>query len=69
MTIIGLKQFRENTADITRRVKQGESFIVVKRSEPQFQIVPISKDNQALDAWLNQYMTDNRELLEALADK
>jgi len=40
-TIIGLKELRENTTEVAERVRQGESFVVVKRSEPIFRLVPI----------------------------
>ena len=38
--IIGLKELRENTAPYIRAVGKGESFEVVRRSRPIFDIVP-----------------------------
>jgi len=42
--IIGLKEFRENTAVYEKRVKGGESFILVKRSRPVFKISAPEED-------------------------
>ena len=38
--IIGLKELRLNTESYIAQVKKGNSFIVVKRSEPVFKISP-----------------------------
>ena len=38
--IIGLKELRLNTENYIAQVKKGDSFIVVKRSEPVFKISP-----------------------------
>ena len=38
--IIGLKELRENTEKYISSVKKGESFTVVRRSKPIFQINP-----------------------------
>lgn len=42
--IIGLKELRQNVTKYARKVKAGESFIVVKRSAPLFKITPIDED-------------------------
>ena len=38
--IIGLKELRQNADAYIAQVKRGQSFIVVKRSEPVFKISP-----------------------------
>ena len=38
--IVGLKELRENTENYVSQVKEGKSFIVVRRSEPVFKISP-----------------------------
>jgi prevent-host-death family protein len=68
-TIIGLKELRERTAEIAERVQKGESFTVVKRSKPIFQLTPVNDQTQDLDAWLERYIADNRKMLTNLADK
>lgn len=42
--IIGLKEFRENVDTFVRKVKTGQSFIVVKRSRPIFKVAPVDND-------------------------
>jgi prevent-host-death family protein len=69
MTIIGLKELREHTTEIAERVSRGESFTVVKRSKPIFNLTPATGPSQELDSWLHQYIAKNRPLLDALADK
>jgi antitoxin (DNA-binding transcriptional repressor) of toxin-antitoxin stability system len=68
-TIIGLKELRENTEAVAARVAKGESFVVVKRSKPIFELRPVGSEVAPLDQWLDQYIIDNRQLLESLADK
>jgi len=43
--IIGLRQLRENTSEYIKSVKQGNSFIVMRRSEPLFKISPIDENS------------------------
>jgi antitoxin (DNA-binding transcriptional repressor) of toxin-antitoxin stability system len=38
--IIGVKQLHKNMKEIAKRTANGESFIVVSRSKPIFQVVP-----------------------------
>lgn len=42
--IIGLKEFRQNTEAFIDRVNKGESFTVLKRSNPVFKIIPIEDE-------------------------
>jgi prevent-host-death family protein len=42
-TIIGLKELRENVDKYVARVKNGESLIVVRRSDPLFKITPVDE--------------------------
>ncbi|MCF6276617.1 MAG: type II toxin-antitoxin system prevent-host-death family antitoxin [Candidatus Magasanikbacteria bacterium] len=39
--IIGVKELRENLEIYINKINKGESFTVVKRSKPVFNIVPI----------------------------
>ena len=39
--IIGLKNFRQNIGKYHSAVQKGESFIVVRKSKPLFQISPL----------------------------
>lgn len=38
--ILGLKELRENIETYISQVKEGKSFIIMKRSKPVFKIVP-----------------------------
>jgi len=38
---IGLKELRENMEKYVKRVKQGESLVVLRRSVPLFKISPV----------------------------
>ena len=38
--IVGLKELRENIDEYIAAVNKGRSFVVVRRSEPVFKIVP-----------------------------
>lgn len=44
MSIIGLKELRQNMDSYISRVKQGNSFIVMKKSQAIFKIVPLEQD-------------------------
>ena len=46
--IIGLKEFRNNTETYIRRVQKGESFAVVRRSEPVFKLTMLDEDDPSL---------------------
>lgn len=69
MTIIGLKELRQNASQIAERALNGERFTVVKRSKPVFSIVPPQTDSSELDTWLENYIAQNRTLLVSLKDK
>ena len=45
MPIIKLKSFRENLETYRKRVRAGESFIVIRRSEPIFKDSPVEADS------------------------
>lgn len=42
--IVGLKELRENIDLFINRVDKGESFTVVRRSQPVFRLSPINSD-------------------------
>ena len=71
MTIIGMKELRTNTTEITRRVQAGESFLVMSRSKPIFKVSPVDTEiaDSELKAWTSQAIERFRPALEALADK
>lgn len=72
-TIIGLKELRENTTEVAERVANGETFVVIKRSKPIFNLTPIAKDSQLrqdeVADWTNKFINRYRPAFEALADK
>lgn len=41
--LIGLKEFRENVESYTKKINQGQSFVVLKKSKPIFKISPIDE--------------------------
>ena len=43
--IIGLRELRENTAEYIKSIQKGNSFIVMRKSEPLFKITPIDDTN------------------------
>ncbi len=71
MTIIGLKELRQNATEIAERAQKGESFMVVKRSKPVFTISPPeeSLDLTATKAWVDSYIKENKTLLKSLSKK
>jgi antitoxin (DNA-binding transcriptional repressor) of toxin-antitoxin stability system len=46
--IIGLKDLRLNTGKYINRLDRGETFTVVRRSKPVFNMVPFDEDNDNL---------------------
>lgn len=46
--IIGLKDLRLNTEKYINRLNKGESFTVVRRSRPVFNMIPFDEDNDSL---------------------
>lgn len=72
MTIIGLKELRQNASQIAERAQNGERFTVVKRSKPVFDIVPSAQHNPELEetkAWTKKLIAEHRPAFEALAKK
>ena len=43
MTTVKLKELRQNLEKYHERVRAGESFIVMRRSEPLFKISPVNE--------------------------
>lgn len=74
MTIVGLKQLREHTTEIAERVARGESFMVVKRSKPIFQLTPLTSPDTAapkheVSEWTRDFINRHRPAFEALANE
>ena len=42
-TIVGLKELREDMATYVARIQRGQSFVVVRRSQPLFRVVPVDE--------------------------
>jgi antitoxin (DNA-binding transcriptional repressor) of toxin-antitoxin stability system len=42
--IIGLREFRENLGKYERRIRDGQSFIIMKRSRPVFTACPVDDE-------------------------
>ena len=72
MTIIGLKELRQNASQIAERASKGEHFTVVKRSKPVFEISPPSTQagsDKELKEWTKQAIKRYRPALDALNKK
>lgn len=72
MTIIGLKELRQNASEIAERASKGERFTVVKRSKPMFMLTPIEDGltpDEELKNWTEQAIKRYRPALEALNKK
>jgi antitoxin (DNA-binding transcriptional repressor) of toxin-antitoxin stability system len=73
MTIIGLKELRQNASQIAERALKGEYFTVVKRSKPVFEISPPAashkKSDQELREWTQQAIERYRPALDELSKK
>lgn len=72
MTIIGIKELRQNATQIAERAQKGESFTVVKRSKPVFNIVPPSHNFSNIEEtkeWTRKFIDEHREAFENLAKK
>lgn len=71
MTIIGLKELRQNASEIAERANKGEVFMVLKRSKPMFTISPPTQQPNLgeTEKWVSRYITDNKDLLKSLANK
>jgi len=46
--IVGLKELRENMDKYAKRVKRGESLLIIKRSKPLFRVSPVEEDWEAV---------------------
>ncbi|TSC93444.1 MAG: hypothetical protein Athens101428_681 [Candidatus Berkelbacteria bacterium Athens1014_28] len=46
--IVGVKKLRENFAEYAEQVKNGRSFLVMKKSTPLFRIIPADENE---DVW------------------
>lgn len=44
--MIGVKHLQTRFAEVTRAVQKGESFIVMKHTQPLFRIEPVAKKEQ-----------------------
>ncbi len=44
--LVGLKELRENMEKYIKRIKKGESLIVMRRSTPLFKISPIDDESE-----------------------
>jgi len=71
MTIIGLKELRQNASQIAERAQNGERFTVVKRSKPVFEISPVqaTPDVEATKVWTRDLVAKHRPAFIALAKK
>ena len=71
MTIIGLKELRQNATEIAERAQKGERFTVVKRSKPVFVISPPSNSPKSseLEEWTKEAIEKYRPALEALSEQ
>lgn len=69
MTIIGLKELRQNASEIAERAKNGEHFTVVKRSKAVFTISPPQQSNQEIKQWTSQAINRYRPALKNLEKK
>ncbi|MGC1176786.1 MAG: type II toxin-antitoxin system prevent-host-death family antitoxin, partial [Candidatus Saccharimonadales bacterium] len=71
MTIIGLKELRQNASQIAERAQKGERFTVVKRSKPVFNISPIqtTSDTEEVEAWTRDLINKHRPAFKALSKK
>lgn len=49
--IIGLKEFRENLGTYLLQIQKGNHYLVVKRSKPVFNVVPINDGDDKEEEW------------------
>lgn len=72
MTIIGLKELRQNATQIAERAQKGERFTVLKRSKPVFDIVPTSQKSSSVQEtveWTEKFVEEYRPVFEALSKR
>ena len=41
--LIGLKEFRQNVEEYSKRIAKGQSFVILRKSKPLFKVVPVSE--------------------------
>lgn len=69
--IVGLKELRENINKFIDRVDKGESFTVVRRSQPVFRLSPIDSDGLGWESVadfteINERGVPARDILQSL---
>jgi prevent-host-death family protein len=71
MTIIGLKELRQNATQIVERAQKGERFTVVKRSKPVLTITAAQPepDFHQTQEWVRAYVKDHKQAFDELAQK
>lgn len=62
--LIGIKELQQNTKFVRNEVKKGVRFIVIYRSKPVFEIIPLTKNKFAED--LEQTGLYNDEFLKMM---
>lgn len=65
--IVNLKELRENMAKYAKRVEQGDSFIVMKRSKPLFRISPVNEEGWETVIDFTQFKKGGISAVELLA--
>ncbi len=66
---VGLKELREQTPALLRRIKAGETLVVMRRSTPLFKISPLDEDGWETVIDFTKFRKGGiqaRELLEKL---
>lgn len=71
MTIIGLKELRQNATEIVERAQKGERFTVVKRSKPVLTITAAQPESNIDETreWTQAYVKKNKKSFDELANK
>ena len=69
--VVGLKELRENIDRFIDRVDKGESFTVVRRSQPVFRLSPIDSDGLGWESVvdfteINERGVSARDILRSL---
>jgi prevent-host-death family protein len=71
MTIIGLKELRQNATEIVERAQKGERFTVVKRSKPVLTITAALPEVNLDETreWVQEYVSKHEQAFSELAKK
>lgn len=71
MTIIGLKELRQNATEIVERAQKGERFTVVKRSKPVLTITSAQPEVDISETreWTRAYVKEHKQAFDELAQK